>query len=328
MAERRPLKLTGARPPLAIKPPRRPVGSLRLWSAIAIVVLLGIDIVLVGTALAGPTAPVPTDTPRQFTSTPTPTDAPASTPSPTATDQPGAAPAGSKPSLTLLAAVDDTDAWRATPGNCGGDDAVIESSNDGGDSWQAHPTRDAAIHEVLSLQAVSATTAFVVAKAGPDCAVGFYRTFSSGVTWEEDAADFDDRSYLDPADAGKVVLNGNAQAAPCPAPRQLAQTDGLVAVLCDGSIALATDADTPSWRTIDAPNAVALSADAGRLTVARTADGSCPTVSITSIAATDERLAAATACAPGDKAPASVALTTRDNTTWLQQDAATALIAP
>ncbi|KQO95418.1 hypothetical protein [Leifsonia sp. Leaf264] len=290
-----------------------------IWVILGITAFVFADFVLIGLAVIGQHAPVPT-APPVVPST-SETASPEPTPSPTAAaPRPVAAPA-----LRFLDATSTTSAWRATPGDCTGTPAAIESTTDAGATWVSYSTGDIDIREVLALTAVSDTTAFVVAKAGPDCTLGYFRTFSTGDQWQEAPADLASQSYVDPTDRALVVIDGESLQSPCPSVRQLVVDGDSRIAICDDA-AYSLDSTTGEWAGLERPNLASIAASGTAATVIESGDTECPALAFATTDAASLDQPAAVTCAPGAVVPASLASDQVDEALWLWQGDSAAVV--
>jgi hypothetical protein len=262
----------------------RPVSSSARWLGGALVAVLAIaTIVLATAALAhvrstttGTAAPVPTFA-AESSATPT-----ASTPAPSPST-PSGTPTESLPPRSeerFLTAGSGT-LWRATAGECGVVEPLVERSDDGGATWEDVTPRYRGIGEVIALDAFAGTEAEMIARMGPDCETQALRTFTQGEFWEPYPEVLAAARYPDPADRSTVTLgDGQTVAAPCADPRSFRSIGATVALVCDGQAStLSADA---TWQPAPATDVRAVTVDAtGRVLTASTSDG-CPGTTISS----------------------------------------------
>jgi hypothetical protein len=126
----------------------------------------------------------PTPTPTE-TATPTVTATPTPTATPTSTDQPpqAAGPARERP-LDVLSA---TAAVRANPGACPGGGAAVQTTTNGGGTWNGV---DTPTEQVLRVTWAAVDNLWFVGAGGEGCAPGFFTSTDEGGSWlgPEDAA--------------------------------------------------------------------------------------------------------------------------------------------
>lgn len=275
----------------------------RLLSVALVVVLIIGVVALVWLAVAhvrGSTAP---DTARPvptITNTPT-TTAPSSPPSaaPIATvTMPGA--------TERFLSVGTGATWRATAGDCGSVEPLLERSTDGGATWTDVTPRYLGIGQILSVDAFAGTEAQITALTGASCQVQALRTFTQGRFWEPNADTLAAATYVDPTATGRLVIRGEDVAAPCETPWGVRAAGTTVALICDGTASLRVDG---AWEPIaTAAQALAVTPD-GATTVTTASD--CAGLVVT--AAGGAPTCAADAAATG---PAAVALTDDGALLW------------
>ncbi|MCI2956087.1 hypothetical protein MN032_00135 [Agromyces atrinae] len=278
----------------------------RRWITAGVIVFVAIDAALVAWALS-PSAPEVRPQPdRTAEAAPTPTASPTETPAPFVA-----------PELRLLEALDSSTAWRAVPGSCGGAEPVVESTADGGATWQASATAPAGIREVLAIDVVAGGPVSLVAKTGDDCRVTVFRSFTAGEFWEEAPGELGTRSYVDPADRVTVVIDGVATPQPCAPAREVARSPVAVAVLCDGDVRVRAN-DALDWSAFAVADVGALTmTDDGAVTIARVADESCAGVALADVASPT-----VISCVPGESAPTALGIDRVGSVTWVWQGAA------
>jgi hypothetical protein len=260
-----------------VRAPRRRggSGSRAPWVIAAVIAFVIADIVLVAFALSSTRASTPTTVPETLPTisitpraTATPTPAPAPTP---ATVNPA----------SFLVATSPTTAWRATAGLCGVSEPVIESTADAGVTWTPHSLGNQAVHEIVALSATTGDAATIVAKTGADCLVTALSTFTAGQFWQAYPERLVDQSFISPANAGVLQLQGSAMNAPCPVVLSLEVVSGRPAVLCSDAISLRS-ATTTEWVTTSSVGAKAFTVNGSRVLVAATGVTGCAGIAIQS----------------------------------------------
>lgn len=250
---------------------RRGLVSLRsLWATLGVTLLLVADVVLVSFALSeSQRAPLPAagDRPSPEVAT-TPRPDPTSIPTPTriAVAQP-----------RELAAIDRTSAWRLTPGTCDSESPVLESTNDGGATWQEHGTPGVALQAGYGFGAVSQDHVSVVVGLAPDCRVSVVASFTGGEFWAEYPDEVSGQDYL--VDEQNVVLNGVALPAPCNPVLALDTGDTTVVAVCPDQVATANGSVT-EWSTIEVGGVLDATVGASGVVVVTAADSACPALAI------------------------------------------------
>jgi hypothetical protein len=282
-----------------------------VWVGIVVVTLVVIDVVLVGLALSrtapatnGSAGPIPT-----FSSTPAPTSSGTAAPQPTATTGTAAMVASGR---HLLSAVDGQEAWRASSGVCGGDEAVLQRSVDGGATWSRVDLGDG-VRTLLALRA-SAAGVFVLAGTGEDCDPVVRTTADDGATWTAGVAGAAGAGI---GPDGLLVKSGTVDA-PCADPVEVFQGTYTTAVTCDEAIQWRSG--TGAWVGVDIDGVRSL-ADAGNTyTLARTGVTACEGVQIASLPAARVTASSATTtvgCAADADAGGAVTIARAGQSVWL-----------
>ncbi len=248
---------------------RRSRGSVPTWVSIVIVAVL---ILAVGglswLAITRTQTPPPTEAPRV-----TPTmgvETPTATPTPTPTVTVAAA---TGPGQRFLATSEGV-WWRATAGQCGSIEPLLERSTDAGQTWSDVTPRYLGIGQILSLSPYAADQGQMVALMGADCTLQGMRTFTDGQFWEPNGDILASSTYIDPANALAVVTPAGTLDAPCGAPTGVRAGDGTTAVICGSDASQSTDAAT--WSPLGQAGVLALTVSGdGQVTTARADAASC-----------------------------------------------------
>lgn len=231
-------------------------GALVAVLAVAVILLSVLAIVRTQRA-AEPVAATPRPVPS-ITVQPTTTRSPTSTPA-------AAAPAATPPGAAeRFLSVGPGAMWRATAGQCGTTEPLLERSTDDGASWQDVTPRYLGIGQILSLDAFADTEAQMVVLTGPGCELQALRTFTQGRFWEPYPDVLAASTYVDPANPGTVVIAGSAVSTPCPTPWGVRAASATVGLICDGTAYERVDG---TWTPI-AEGALAITADAAGVTAA------------------------------------------------------------
>jgi hypothetical protein len=285
--------------------------TTRTWWYLLVAVLVVADVGLIAAAVAS-TRP---GEPREAGPIPTyssgPTDATPS-PSPTPTSSPTALPS-SQPT-GFLSAVSATEAWRATPGSCTDDRAVLERSTDGGASWQAV---DGAfdLRTVVALEAGPERVS-VLGGVGDDCGREFWSSYTAGEFWEEYPDQAATMDFAD-IDSSAVSLDGESVPAPCSAPVR-ARADGSTSVVsCADSLMTRTGAD--GWTAVPVPGLLDVTTLDGEHLAAVSGVASCDGVALQSVSlpVTAGLTPTTVGCAAGVDAAQGVALASVGDVVWL-----------
>jgi hypothetical protein len=261
----------------------RPVSTSARWLGGALVAVLAIaTIVLAAAALAhvrmtttGTAAPVPTFG-AESSAAPT-----ASSPAPSST--PSDAPPDSLPprSEERFLTAGSGNIWRATAGECGVVEPLVERSDDGGATWTDVTPRYRGIGEVIALDAFAGTEAEMIARMGPDCETQALRTFTQGEFWEPYPEVLAAARYPDPADRSIINLgDGQTTTAPCADPRSFRSLGTTIALVCDGQAStLSVDG---TWQPAPATSARAVTIDGSGQVVTASASEDCAGTAISS----------------------------------------------
>jgi len=282
--------------------------TTRTWWFVVLAVLVVADVALIAAAVASTrpgeqreAGPIPT-----FSSGPT-TEAPTPTPEPTT------APSSTQPA-GFLSAVSATEAWRATPGSCTDDAALVERSTDGGATWQ--PMELAFdLRTVVALEAGPEKVS-VLGGVGDDCERQFWSSFTAGEFWKEYPDQVSTLTFAD-VDSSTVSLDGTAVPSPCPAPSR---------VLSDGTVGLVACADAVStrttggdWSSVSVPGLLDAVLLSGEYLAGVTGVDTCDGVAVQSVTTPVTPRSAATTigCVTGVDAAQGIVLASVDDVVWL-----------
>lgn len=285
----------------------RPRGAPARWIAWAVVGVL----VLVTAALAFLAIDRVSQDPTERTPDPVPSFSfePESSATPTATPEPAAA-APVEVEERFLAIGAGEVRWRATAGECGVTEPLIERSADAGETWTDVTPRYRGIGDVRSLDAFADAQAEIVAAMGADCTLEALRTFTDGEFWQPYPEALAASRYLDGA---SVVTPDGALAAPCVAPRDLHARGAVVVLVCDGAASRLVGGE---WETLPAEDVRAVAIAGSSVLTASEADG-CSGVAVTRWSGDDLATAAELGCASTDPAqPLALAGTAETALVW------------
>ena len=165
----------------------------------------------------------------------------------------------------LLAAIDDSQAWRATIGACG-QPGEFEVTDDGGRTWTRAGLDVAG--PVLALEPSSDGRRGIAVVGDDHCAPVAHRTFTAAVGWEEHP---EQRVGSYTAPDGQLVLAGAPAPAPCDAASAVTAAGGGVVLCADEALARNNASD---WVPI-AEGVVAIGAADQGVAVAVSGDASC-----------------------------------------------------
>ncbi|GAB3600211.1 hypothetical protein [Microbacterium tumbae] len=205
--------------------------------------------------------------------------------------------------------------WRGTAGACGTVAPLLERSTDGGETWDDVTPDYLEIGQLSRVDAFAGDQAQIVASMGDGCEVQSLRTFTQGQFWESYPEVLTSSEYLDPTNAGRVVLAVGEIAAPCAEARNLRSSGDLVTVVCDGTAYL-LDADA-SWQALPASGVVALAVDDVDV-IAAHVDEACAGIALTRYIGADASTAQDAGCvAEADvSAPTAIAAEGEDVLVW------------
>lgn len=297
------------------------VGSVaRRWFAIALAVFLLVDAGLVVWALndraRDSSGSAASDDGMLSSRTPTPTASSASTPISTPTPT-SSAQANTMPPTRTLDAVSSEVAWRAETNGCPGGPAIVEVTQDGGESWSdsdAGTNTDA--RSVLRIVAESASEATTVVLRGDNCDSTIVGTYVGGAEWEEYPDRLPRYWLVNPGDRATVVTSAGAKKAPCDTVIAVAPRDENVgAVLCSNQAFHVTQDSGESWsKAVKVDGAVTLTATNSGYAVAVINQGDCAGLSI--VAVSGDTVGSPRGCTGADVSAGDVAISEADNTLW------------
>lgn len=224
-------------------------GGRGVWwfALLGVLVLVDVGLIVAAVSSTQPRAqaeagPIPTFSQEPIKDVVTPP--PSETPTPSASSS--AAGSDSTPQV-FLSAVSETEAWRATSGDCAGTPARVERTTDGGATWDA-VTLPFDLRTVVALIAGSERTS-VYGGVGDDCGLGYWSSFTAGEFWKEYPSDATGVAYLDRA-SSTVVSSSEVSPAPCDAPRRVLVQGASTMVVCDGLLEIGGSA---GWTPVTVP---------------------------------------------------------------------------
>lgn len=221
----------------------------------------------------------------------------------------------------LLAALDESTAWRASTGACPATSADPELTTDSGASWESfNASVETDASSILAMNVLDDTEVSLITLDVADCAPQLVSTFVAGNQWkaypERAAAEW----YVDPATPATVHSPSGDAAAPCEVVTTLAATDDSnAAVLCaDASIFTTQDAGASWSAPTSVPGAAALAATPDGYEVAVANPVGCVGVSLVKISGDGGLDATARACLAAAVNPGETAVSAaEDGTLWL-----------
>jgi len=288
----------------------------RVWIYLAVVAFILADALLISWALGARTAdtvtesasPIPTFTPVQATSTPSPE-----------------ASVVAIPSTRLLSALDDATAWRATTGECPIASAKPELSTDAGLTWEStDATGDVQVASLQSIQVVNETVVEMVGLSVADCSPQFVRSFVAGDDYADYPALLAGEWYVDPADRSVVHTPAGDETAPCASVVALSartDEDGAAAVLCSDTNVYTTRDVAETWGSpVQIPGAVNLAVTTMGYVVATIGLPECAGVQLVALSE-EAPLPNPTGCLPvtipSETLPGNVAVSEAAGTLWV-----------
>lgn len=297
--------------------PGFPSGAGRRWAIAGIIAFVIVDLVLVGWAMSSVHA-----TQSGEKTLPSPSAAHTTTPRPTprATTTPQAAVPNAVAPTRVLAALDDTVAWRATTGACPATPATLEHTSDGGATWKpsdaAGPT---GASSVLRITVASSTEAAAITLDKTNCAPQYIRTYVSGDNWATYSDQLGGSWYLEPATPTAVHAPNGDVTAPCGAMVGLAAKDASnAAVLCaDHTVYRTTNAGTSWGKPLAVTGAVALTATTNGYATAATDISGCAGVTVSNFDGATGGATSTGCFATATPQPGTVAMASGGSTMWL-----------
>ncbi|KQQ28375.1 hypothetical protein [Frondihabitans sp. Leaf304] len=283
-----------------------------------IVAFVVVDVLLVAAALRA-TAPVDPGTPG-----PIPTYT--SSPQPTATASASAAIDEPSGEVRLLSAVSATEAWRTTPGLCGGAAPKVERSTDGGDTWAVVDLGSTGVADAVALNAGSDRTALAGHLTGSCTKTKAMATFTEGKFWAASTTDVADLAFV-VRGSNRVHLASGVVAGPCATPLGAVQSGSAAAVSCADAFAVKNG--DAAWQTVTVDGLLAFTATGtgtatSYLLAVDSASDDCDGVAIESLTAdlTPDSVPTPVGCAPvasaaGTLDPSTVALSRVGANVWL-----------
>lgn len=242
------------------------------WIVLGIVAFVVVDALLVWWAASAMRSgeseaeAIPID---EFIVEPTVTPSPTPTASPTPTVPALVVPAMNR----IIQPVDAESAWRTATVGCG-EAAVLDLSEDGGQSWTENDIDGANGVQLIAAYESNDTVGAVVSVDG--CAQDYWLSFSYGQWWAQSSGERPDAPAIEAASRTGVAWGSESVAGPC---TELAAVDASVggagAALCtDATLWVAPADDRGAWQQA-ASDIVALghSAGDGHLAVQRRAPG-------------------------------------------------------
>ncbi|HEX7535942.1 MAG TPA: hypothetical protein VF391_02930 [Dermatophilaceae bacterium] len=181
----------------------------------ALLALVALDIVLVGTALQS-TRATDIDTSPLSRASITSDSAeslvsPSASPSPSSSRSPSTSRTAAKvPLQTMLVALDDRRAWRVAAGSCSAGGAALAVTVDGGRTWTKGTVT---LRRIVRLRAEGTQVAFAVG-ANSTCAAEIRDTVNGGGTWTS-TGDVKSAWFRDPKNPRVVKAPGPVASQPC-----------------------------------------------------------------------------------------------------------------
>jgi hypothetical protein len=283
------------------RPPRVRSGRTSIWVIAAITLFVVADVLLIWAAVQSARTP-PAPSGRDAS----PVDVqiePSATPSPSA--EPTVAPDYdvARP-VAIIAAFDDTVAYRALAGECPAAPPDLEVTTDAGATWATASVTNASAIEAITPE--DEDTVSVVAREGDGCEPALFRSFVQGIAWA--AADGLDTRWR--VEGAQVTAPGGAVVAPCAAPVQVAAlSSSAAAVLCADAVVHSTIDGGAGWAASEPiSGAAAIAAGNGGYLVAIERQGDCAGVQVATLD-TVLTLGAPGGCVASEAGPGQTGLT-------------------
>jgi len=276
---------------------REPISRGWMIAGLVVVAVVAVALVIAAVlrnhaaAASGAAAPLPSFTDASPSATPTATPTPTHTPIDRAAER-------------FFAVAPDA-LWRATAGECGKTEPVVERSTDRGQTWTDVTPHYRDIAQVASLDQIAERAAAMVTELGDDCTPTGIRTFTDGRFWEPFDAVIDDAHYLSFTDAAKVVSPGGDYAAPCNDAHGLRAAGDIEALICDGT---AYERSADKWMPLPQKNALAVAVFSGDLYVASAGEKDCAGIAITRFTDAEPDRSESAGCAADATAKGSIAI--------------------
>jgi hypothetical protein len=292
------------------------LGGGKRWAIVGVAAFVVVDALLVGWAVASVRA---TPAAKEASSVPTvPPTTPRPTPTATVTPQ-AAIPNAVAPSR-MLAALNDTVAWRAVTGACPATRATLEHTSDGGASWkQSDAAGPTGASSILRITVASTTDAAAITLDGKNCTPQYIGTYVSGDNWATYPAQLGGSWYLEPAAPTAMHSPKGDVTAPCGAMVGLAAKDASnAAVLCaDHTVYRTSDAGASWGKPLAVTGSVALAATADGYVAAATTVPGCAGVAVSHFDAASGGATPSGCFATATPQPGTVAVASGASTLWL-----------
>lgn len=205
-------------------------------------------------------------------------------PAPTQTPEPSEEPEPEEPEWVVptvqrLLAVNEAQGHmlRAHIGSCT-EPGMIETSFDGGVTWQQGSTAAIDATKILQLDTTSVPGMDRLVALDGDCDVVYARSFIGGVDWAEN--DTAVAWYVDPADSSVVVSPVGRQPLGCEIAGLAASSERAIALCTNSTILVAYDSGGTWSAPVDVPNGVAVGVGAAEFMVASSAEPDCAGVRV------------------------------------------------
>lgn len=298
----------------------------RVWVYLAVVAFILVDILLVAFALSSNRADAKAGAPRTIavaTAQPTadpevePVEAPAPEPTPEIT------PVFSVPPTRILAALDETAAWRALTGECPEAAASPELTTDAGKTWKStDATKSTDVTALQRIRVSGPRVASMIGFSQDGCEPQFVKTYVAGDTFKSYPDEVDSTWFVNPVDRATVHSPTGDTPAPCDSVITLAPRDAnAAAVLCADQTTFITTDGAETWSTaVPVPGTVNLTVTQTGYIYTAVGLPECAGVQLIALSAKSLKTKP-TGClpveTPAETLPGNVAVSEAAGTVWL-----------
>ncbi|MGV8896372.1 MAG: hypothetical protein ACOH1U_07930 [Rhodoglobus sp.] len=204
--------------------------------------------------------------------------------------------------------------WRSTVGTCTGPSAVVESTIDGGATWQqVNPPE---VREVLYVSA-NASLVTILAKTGDACTLEVLKSFTGGQFWGSYPDEVTGYTHFDPANPAAVQTPGGPLSVPCLSVNEAKVRGDATVVACAGELVETSNAGG-DWSSVVVPGLLGATGNDAGYTLAVSGAADCAGVSIQTLTAPLGTAApTAVGCVDPEAAPSQVSIAQTGSDIWL-----------